>query len=104
MPKGRNELIESIIQLKLKADLKYRFTEFQQLSYQKILEKLAFSLALYGVNSVSNTKLMSVFLTEEIEILKKMSVLNFKDNYVKFSHNVLQEFLTAKLLSSKNLV
>lgn len=103
LPKTRIELIESIIQLKLKADLKYRFTEFQQLSYQKILEKLAFSLTLYGVNSVSNTELMSVFPTEEIEILKKMSVLNFEDNYVKFSHNVLQEFLTAKLLSLKNI-
>ncbi|WP_341227797.1 NACHT domain-containing protein [uncultured Arcticibacterium sp.] len=103
LPSTRIELIKQILDLHLEKDFfKYRISDFEKLKYRRVLSNLALSFSLYGVNAVSKENLTKVFGMKEIEVLRKISIVNFDDSNVFFKHNVFQEYLTAEILSHKS--
>lgn len=102
LPKTRVGLLNQVINFKLDKDFeKYRIEPISQIAFRTTLSKLAFSFNLFGVNSVSITDLVTVFSDIDIEIIRKLSVVKIEDNSVFFEHNVIHEFLSAKMLSEK---
>ncbi len=102
LPQTRVELISSILESHYQRDFKKsRIDAVQQLQRRSIIQKLALSYNLFGVNSVCLEELLSIFDNEAVEIIKSTSFIKFSETSIIFNHNVLQEFLAAKFLSSK---
>jgi hypothetical protein len=102
LPQTRTELISSILETHYQKDFKKsRADVIQQSERRGIIQKLAFSYSLYGVNSVSLDELLRIFDNKEVEIIQGTSFIKFSESIITFNHNILQECLTANLLSSK---
>ncbi|PLK44502.1 NACHT domain-containing protein [Emticicia sp. TH156] len=100
IPTTRVQLIERIFDLKINEDFtRYGIDYFEQNSYLKLLERLAFAMNLLGRNSLTFIELYEVFIGQEFEKLKRMSVIEVPDKDISFEHNILQEYLAAKVLS-----
>lgn len=103
IPQTRVQLIERILDLKLNKDFeRYIIQEIEKDSYRKLLQKLAFAMNLLGRNSLELTELNEIFTQEEFEKIRKMSVISIIDKSIYFEHNIIQEFLSAQILSSLN--
>lgn len=103
IPQTRVQLIERILDLKLSKDYeRYMIQEIEKESYRKLLQKLAFAMNLLGRNSLELTELNEVFTHDEFEKIRKISVTSIIDKSIYFEHNIIQEFLSAQVLSSLN--
>ncbi|WP_435352837.1 restriction endonuclease [Emticicia sp. SJ17W-69] len=103
IPQTRVQLIERILDLKLNKDFeRYIIQEIEKDLYRKLLQKLAFAMNLLGRNSLELTELNEIFTQEEFEKIRKMSVVSIIDKSIYFEHNIIQEFLSAQILSSLN--
>lgn len=103
IPQTRVQLIERILDLKLNKDFeRYIIQEIEKRSYQKLLQKMAFAMNLLGRYSLELTELNEIFTQEEFEKIRKMSVVSIIDKSIYFEHNIIQEFLSAQILSSLN--
>lgn len=103
IPQTRVRLIERILDLKLNKDFeRYIIQEIEKRSYQKLLQKMAFAMNLLGRYSLELTELNEIFTQEEFEKIRKMSVVSIIDKSIYFEHNIIQEFLSAQILSSLN--
>ncbi|UTA66535.1 restriction endonuclease [Emticicia sp. 21SJ11W-3] len=101
IPTTRVQLIERIFDLKINKDFtRYGIDYFEQNSYLKLLERLAFAMNLLGRNSLTFNDLNEIFTSQEFEKLRKMSIVEVNDQSISFEHNILQEYLAAKVLFS----
>lgn len=103
LPKSRIELINHIIEKANSYDnTRYLLEGSDKKQFAQTLGKLALSYNLFGTNSISENDLLDIFTSREVEIIKKSSLINFVQDAVYFNHNILQEYLAAKLISEKS--
>lgn len=100
IPTTRAQLIERIFKLKIEEDFKkYGVQNFDKKEYHKLLERLAFTMNLLGRNSLKIDELDEIFTKQEYEKLRKLGVIEIVDEGISFEHNILQEYLSAKVLA-----
>lgn len=105
---SKAELFEYVIKDNINRDVNRHFPDnrnFMATAMRQNLEKLAFIYECQGKNNGSWTEIQSLFNKEAQEILKHSGSLldGFEnDNSMwKFTHNNIQEYLVAKLLSKQ---
>ncbi len=108
---SKAELFESVITENINKDaFRYYSTDrdIKAISMRKLLEKLALILEYQGKNHCTWEELLRIFpLGSELEMIKRSASL--LDGYEgaggtwKFSHNNIQEYLVAKVLSERKL-
>lgn len=105
---SKAELFEEVIKENIKRDAARYFPNdryYREKEMRESIEKLAFLMEYQGRNYCEWAELQSWFPEKKLEVLKRVgSLLDSKEgdqSTWKFKHNNLQEYLTAKFISTK---
>ncbi|MBL7690118.1 MAG: restriction endonuclease [Flavipsychrobacter sp.] len=106
-PRNKSEVIQRVIDESLFSDeRKFALNEVSSVDRDRKIELLklvAFSMTELGTNRLSLQDLKMVVPNEVDRNIFKFTILQYKDNGVQFSHNLLQEYLAAFCIYDKSI-
>lgn len=108
LPRDIITLLNWLIESRINADIEHFKTTYDLNKKVKnvftVLEKVALAMESLGRNYAHEVEIDKVLsIVEEKELLNYVGIISCRRSKCEFEHNIFQEFLAAKILSSQNL-